>query len=534
MDLVEARLKTLHGKAAQAALPLINRGIEREALRVRPDGLLSQRPHSRELGSKLTHRWITTDFSEAQLELITEVSQSIDGALNQLEQIHKFVYSTLEDELLWGASMPCILTGDSDIPLAYYGQSNLGRLKTTYRNGLGLRYGRAMQTISAVHYNFSLPMALWQSLHEADTGRSGPDANFISARYFDGIRNFRRWSWLPIYLFGASPAVCRSFVAEQPHGLQSMDGSSLVAPWGTSLRNGDLGYQSNTQTESVHVSYNSLEGYVHGLVKAITSPYPTYTELGRKSSDVFPQVNDSILQSEAEFYATARAKRVTRSGESFLLNLLESGVEYIEVRLLDIDPYHPLGIAPQTLRFMDTFLLWTLIEDSPQHTEENQRRIFENLVRTVYNGRKPNLALIDIETGRDRSLKSWANEFLQRMQPVAEALNSAYGNSCYTDSLAAQQSKVDDAENTPSGRLLSDMREQEASFFQLVLNHTISHKNTLMSRPLSPETLDLFHQESRLSLERQTIRESHKEMDFSSYLEKLACDYRELENQLSC
>ncbi len=155
MDPFDKRLAALTPDVLGALL----RGIEKEGLRVRPDGMLSDTPHPPGLGSALTHPRITTDFSESQLELITGVHPHVDGCLAELTELHQVVYRHLGDELLWCASMPCKLPADDEIPLGRYGSSNVGRLKTAYRQGLAHRYGRRMQTISGIHYNFSLPEA---------------------------------------------------------------------------------------------------------------------------------------------------------------------------------------------------------------------------------------------------------------------------------------------------------------------------------------------------------------------------------------
>ena len=220
-------------KASAAELLTFNRGIEREALRVSPAGSLAQTPHPAAFGSKLTHPKVTTDFSEAQLELITPVVRSTRAAIDDLDQIHRYLYKELGDELLWSASMPCVLENDDVIPLAYYGTSNLGRLKTTYRSGLGYRYGRAMQTICAVHYNFSFADSFWQWLKSAENSDES-DKDYTTRRYFDLMRNFRRWSWLLTYLFGASPAVCNSFVQQREHELIRFDEGTFYLPHATS------------------------------------------------------------------------------------------------------------------------------------------------------------------------------------------------------------------------------------------------------------------------------------------------------------
>src|SRR5919205_1248823 len=238
----------------------MRRGIEKESLRVRPDGTLAQTPHAPALGAALTHPHITTDFSESQLELITGVHASVEGCLQELTEIHQAVYRHIGDEVLWCASMPCNLPADHLIPIGRYGISNVGRAKTVYRLGLAHRYGRRMQAISGIHYNFSLP-------------------GVTSEQYFALIRNFRRWSWLLLYLFGASPAVCSSFVAGRPHELSELAPGTHYAPHGTSLRMGRLGYQSDAQT-SLRVTYNNLEDYTASLYDALTRPYAPYERIG--------------------------------------------------------------------------------------------------------------------------------------------------------------------------------------------------------------------------------------------------------------
>jgi len=193
----------------------LRRGIEKESLRVRPDGTLADTPHPAGLGAALTHPHITTDFSEAQLELITGVHASVDACLDELVQIHQVVYRQLGEDLLWCTSMPCKLPDEDQIPLGRYGNANIGRLKTVYRQGLSYRYGRRMQTISGIHYNFSLPVAAWAILKETDKDRSAAEA-YQDSGYFSLIRNFRRHSWLLLFLLASSPAAFSPFLAGRP------------------------------------------------------------------------------------------------------------------------------------------------------------------------------------------------------------------------------------------------------------------------------------------------------------------------------
>ena len=176
------------------------KGIEKESLRVQPDGYLSDRPHPVVLGSALTNRFVTTDFSEALLEFVTPSFSNTWEVLRFLCDIHQFSYELMGDELLWATSMPCRIPDDLGIPLAYYGQSNVGRMKTIYRNGLGLRYGRTMQTIAGVHFNYSLPVSFWPVYMQLEKSRAA-EVDFRSDAYLGLVRNFRRLGWLILYLF---------------------------------------------------------------------------------------------------------------------------------------------------------------------------------------------------------------------------------------------------------------------------------------------------------------------------------------------
>jgi len=356
-------IEQLTNTASISLLHGIGRGIEKESLRIQPDGKLAQSEHPRSLGAALTHPRITTDFSEALLEFITDVHYDIDSLLEELEDIHRFVYSQLNEEYLWVASMPCILQGDNNIPVAQYGSSNIAKMKTIYRVGLGHRYGRLMQTIAGIHYNFSMPERFW-CWYKEQQGDTGSLQDFKTKAYFSLIRNFHRYSWLLVYLFGASPAVCKSFLSGRNHQLQPFDEYSLHASEGTSLRMGDLGYQSSAQDE-LKVSYNSLEDYLESLQKAISESHPDYEEIGIKQDSEYLQLSTNLLQIENEFYSSIRPKRVTKSGEAPHKALLEQGVEYIEIRCIDVNPYHPLGIDAEQIRFFDTFLIFCLLEDSP-------------------------------------------------------------------------------------------------------------------------------------------------------------------------
>ena len=333
----------------------------------------------------------------------------VEACLAELTQIHQFVYRTLAaigDERLWVGSMPCGLPTDETIPLGGYGASNIGRAKSVYRMGLGHRYGRRMQTISGIHYNWSLP-------------------GLGNDEYFALIRNFRRHAFLLLYLFGASPAVCSSFVAGREHGLQTLSEYTRYLPHATSLRMGRLGYQSEAQA-TLAVSYNSLESYAASLHDALTRPYPAYEKIGiRNLGGEYNQLATTLLQIENEFYGTIRPKRVIRTGERPLHALRERGVEYIEVRCMDLDPFVPVGIAAATMRFLDVFLLHCLLADSPPDTPAEIAALGRNQHRTASHGREPGLRLE--RGGQEVLLTDWAAELLQQCAPIAAALDAVHG-----------------------------------------------------------------------------------------------------------
>ena len=443
-------IATFHSFPDAARLAGIRRGIEKEGLRALGNGALALTPHPAALGSAFTHPHITTDFSESQLELITGAPLKVEDCLGELRRVHQYVLRVLseqtEPELMWASSMPCRLPPDETIPLGRYGTSHAGRAKSVYRMGLGHRYGRRMQTISGIHYNWSLP---------------GVD----NEGYFALIRNFRRHAFVLLYLFGASPALSPCFVEGRQHQLQPMgnEGKALYLPYATSLRMGRLGYQSDAQA-SINVSYNGLDGYANSLYEALTQPYSAYQLVGvRNPGGEYNQLGTSLLQIENEFYGTIRPKRTTRSGERPLHALRERGVEYVEVRLMDINPYEDVGISESTMRMLDVFLLHCLLKDSPPDTPQEIQSLKRNQHLVAESGRQPGLRLQRGE--REVEMLSWADEVLQECRPLAQALDQVNGTQAYSQALQQAMARVQDGSTTPSAQVLRDMEQTYACNF---------------------------------------------------------------------
>ena len=501
MNKIEERLRTL----SPAVLKGIRRGIEKESLRVRPEGKLALTSHPLALGSALTHPHITTDFSESQLELITGVHTGIESCLDELTRIHQVVYRALGDEMMWCASMPCGLPADDAIPIGRYGRSNVGRMKTVYRTGLSHRYGRRMQMISGIHYNFSLPDTIWPI-----AGLGEPNE-----AYFALIRNFRRNAWLLFYLFGGSPAVCASFVEGRSHELHGLGGGTFHLPYATSLRMGRLGYQSDAQA-ALAVSYNNLENYGASLFDALTKPYPPYEEIGIHDADDYHQLATSLLQIENEFYGKIRAKRVIHPGERPLHALRERGVEYIEVRLMDLDPFCAIGIGAATIRLLDVFLLHCLLEDSPPDTPQEIAAVGRNQNRVAARGRESGLRLE--RHGQEVGLLEWGRQLLSGCEPIAAALDAAHGGTGYRSALEAAVAALDDSERVPSARVLKEMRERyDGSFIRFCVAQSRRHATDIKAMPLPAEVAERFAGLAKESLEEQRIIEESDSMPFETY-----------------
>ena len=466
-------MSTLHERLAAYpadALGGIRRGIEKEGLRVLPHDGLALTPHPLALGSALTHPLITTDYSESQLELITGAHLRVQDCLDELTEVHQFVHHTLREhggELLWASSMPCGLPTDETIPIGRYGSSNVGRAKSIYRMGLGHRYGRRMQTISGIHYNWSMP-------------------GVTSEQYFALIRNFRRHAFVLLYLFGASPALCPCFVEGREHRLERMEGgSALYLPHATSLRMGRLGYQSDAQA-TLAVSYNGLTGYANSLHEALTKPYPAYETIGvRNPGGDYNQLGTSLLQIENEFYGTIRPKRTVRTGERPLHALRERGVEYVEVRLMDLDPFVPVGITAPTMRLLDVFLLHCLLSDSPPDTPAEIAEIKRNQHLTAERGREPGLQLT--RGGQAVALADWGAEVLDECVPLAAALDAAHGSRDYSAALSDARALMAAPGATPSARVLDAIRTVHAhSFEHFAHRQSEAARDALLGLPWTP------------------------------------------------
>jgi len=495
------------------------KGIEKESLRISKDGLISKKKHPKALGSALTHPYITTDYSEALIELITPPFADIKETLNYLQSIHQYVYQKLEDEILLSTSMPCGIKGDESIPIAEYGSSNVGRMKHVYRHGLWHRYGRTMQAIAGIHFNFSVPEGLWPVLHRQENSDLSLE-EFTASGYFGLVRNFQRMGWIILYLFGASPAICKSFFNSRPQLMaqfEEFDQGTLYHPYATSLRMSDIGYKSKNQA-NLRINYNSLPEYVDSLGHAIATPYPDYEKIGVVVDGEYRQLNANVLQIENEFYSIIRPKQIAQSCEKPTLALKRRGVRYVEMRSLDLDLFNPIGIDEDKARFIEALLLSCLLHDSPAMTEADFQTNNRNQLQVANQGRKPGLELE--RNHKSIPLQDWALEILDSMREICEVLDQGEDNKPYSKALCAQYGLVQNPDLTASARTLADMRQTGQPFSRFALNKSLAHAESFKDSLPDDVFTRQFNEMARQSLDKQAEMETKPQLPFAEFLQK--------------
>ncbi len=513
-DVLTTRLLRLASYPADNLLSGSRFGIEKESLRVTTDGTIATTPHPQALGSALEHRYITTDYSEALLEFVTPPVGSTWEALQFLCDLHQFAYAAVGDEILWPTSMPCAIASHDDVPLARYGSSNVGRMKTVYRSGLGYRYGRKMQAIAGVHFNYSPPESFWPAFQEIEGSRETA-MGFRSASFMGLVRNVRRLDWLLLYLFGVSPAVAASFPERRDTGLEKLDADTLYGRYATSLRMSDIGYQNSNQA-TICVSANSLDEYINDLSRAAHTLHAPYQQIGVRDDNGFRQLNANLLQIENEYYGAIRPKCVARTGERPTSALMRGGIEYVELRALDVSPYDPVGINEEQMRFLEVFLVYCLLEDSPPIDESERIANAANHAAVAAQGRRPGLELQRVRGLTE--LAEWARDICARVRAVAEFMDPD-GSRGYIAAVEAQVRVIDDPDLAPSARLLAELDESGRTFLEFAM--TTGREFAAYFQAMDPALnahWSSFVDESRDSLERQAAIEAADTLSFDQYV----------------
>lgn len=449
------------------------RGVEKENLRVSEGGRIATTPHPKGLGHSLTHTAITTDFSEGLLEFVTPPLASIDALEQQLLGLQQFALASIKPELLWASSMPPMVRDPLNIQIADFGRSDCGQRKRIYREGLALRYGKIMQVIAGIHFNFSFPADFMQQISQA-TGLEADDL------YMAQVRQLLRYMWLIPYLFGASPAAARSSVTGPlPACLNHYAPASVMGEYATSMRLGDLGYH-NKGRELINIDYSSVKAYAKSLHAATTTPFAEYADLVAQHSS-YRQLNANVLQIENEFYSPVRPKQVIKPGEAPSVALCERGVAYIELRALDLDPFTANGISQQTIAFLDIMMFHSMLSVSDSFKEGEFKLAEANLKQVAMQGRKPKLALQTLHGASP--MRDLAASYFAEFEQVASWLDQQVGGDFYRLHLAEQNKKFTQPELTPSARIASQLIEHTMEYDAWVLAQSEQHTAWLDGQP---------------------------------------------------
>ena len=510
---LQQRLQQVKNSPVAKTLASLQCGIEKEGLRVGVSGRVSHKDHPKSLGSSLTHGSITTDYSEALLEYITPVFQSPVAALDFMQELHSFSASQLHDagEYVWPASMPCYLDGEDDIRIADFGSSNTGKLKHTYRVGLAWRYGKIMQSIAGLHFNFSPQNNFWPAYQQLLSDEQSL-CDFQSSQYFGLIRNFRRHSWVLLYLFGASPALDASFVNGRDIDLEQGPDGCLVGPYATSLRMSDLGYNNKVQSV-LNLCFNDLDNYAKSLEHAISTPLSKYENLGVKVDGEYRQLNANLLQIENEYYSDIRPKRVTRPGQKPVHALKEGGVEYVEVRNIDLNPFLPLGIDAQQSQFINAFLTWCLFAQSPVISDQECEVVGINQAVVVRQGRKPGLMLQTC--GGEKSLQSLGLDIITNIRLVADVMPE---KEHVLAAISTMEARFKDVSLTPSAQVLAAMEQGNLSHQQLSFELAQKHQAYHLQQSLGLQRRQELSKQVSESIANQERIEAEQTEPFDDFL----------------
>ncbi|CAL4324641.1 glutamate--cysteine ligase [Buchnera aphidicola] len=466
----------------------IFRGIERETLRIKKNGQFSENKHPYLIGSSLTHRWITTDFSENLLEFVTPTSKNINYLLKFLQDVHSFVAYKIKNERMWPFSIPYSYNQSTPIKIAEYGQSQIGKIKNIYRKGLKNRYGDLINTISGIHYNFSLPKIFWKNWKKDTKNLNHMD--YVSCGYLNLIRNYYRFGWVISYLFGASPAISRYFLKNKKHKFKKNKEKILYLPWSTSLRLSDMGY-TKTSIIDLNILFNDLESYIKNLDKAIHTTSKKFSNIGMKNEKgEFLQLNTNILQMESELYTPIRPKRTTKPGESFLHALKNKGIEYVEIRSLDVNPFSPIGINKDQILILDLFLIWCALIDAPEMNKSNILLNNKNWENIIFEGRKPNQQIYINNQYETKLLTEIGEIIFQDLKKIARIMDFQSENFEYQEACKKTVLFFKNTELTYSAQLLKIIIKDGAKKTGLDLAnkyhnqfikkfHKNSHKNIL-------------------------------------------------------
>ncbi len=366
-------------------------GIEREALRVKEDGKLATTDHPYVFGNKLLHPYITTDFSESQPELITPAFQTTREAYSFLNALYDIVALEIGDEYLWPQSMPCDIPDEQYIPIAKYSDSKECKIAREYREKLFKKYGGKKQLISGIHYNFSFDEALFEKLYR----HQKPSISyklFKDDLYLKVARNYLRYRWLLIYLTGAAPIIHTSYTRECTKKLVPIQEDSFSNKGAVSYRNGECGYKNHTD---LFPDYTSVESYI---------------------ASIEDFVKENMIQSHKELYTQIRPK--AKDNKNLLSSLKNEGIQYIEIRSIDINPFEKSGMSMEDLEFTHVFMLYLLLKEETDYLDWQREALFNQKLISK-NGLESIMLKKD---GKSKDRSEWMLDILAQMNNMSQVL----------------------------------------------------------------------------------------------------------------
>lgn len=487
----------------------VNIGLERETLRVNQQtGRISNQDHPKAIGSALTHSHITTDFAEAMLEFVTNPVDSAEKALQELSDIQKFTLSQLDNEIFWPGSMPPFIASEDEIVIAKYGDSNDAKMKSLYRKGLSLRYGKMMQVISGIHYNFSLKDHLFKAFQEA-TDNHDSLAAFKTNRYLHACRNVSHYGFVIPYLLGASPVMDKSFLAGKDNHFESLNDTDSYLPKGESLRLSDIGYGNNKC--HFDVSFNNIEEFTKNIQFAISTPCNIFSQIPVIENGEYNQINNHILQIENEYYASIRPKQIMRKGENFLTALNKRGIEYIELRSIDINPLIAEGIDIDSMRFLQLFLTAAILTDAPELSQKEYEHNQKNLKIVAKTGLS--LDQLFTVTTQETTLKEALLAVTDWLTPIADLLGEKH-----QAALIKMIEKIEDPQKLPSTQVLAELQKSGQAYQAFFLEKANALYNDQYSTLDSAQTMH-FKTLAKEALAQQKSIEEQPQIPFSEYLD---------------
>lgn len=520
---VNQRAKSLVAQADTEWFSSRRVGLEKETLRIDADGKIAQTNHPTALGSALCNSQITTDFSEALLEMVTPPCTSVSQALNYMTGIHQFILPRLNDsEGLWNTSMPCVLDGDDSIRIGQYGRSHNGIMKHVYRRGLGLRYGRRMQAIAGIHFNYSMPEQSWPVWQQIHNQTNSAAHSTQTHGYFHMTRNLMRVGWLVPYLFGASPAICQTFLPSGADSdLATLNKHTRYAPFGTSLRMGEIGYRYKEDAPiDLSVRHDTFDNYLNDIYGHVSTVHGAYEKAGVRDDDgLYQQLNANKLQIENEYYSSVRPKQIPEKGEMPLLALKRTGIRYLELRSVDVNLYDSAGMHLEQLAMLELLMMFAWLSDSPPLTPADMDTNKHNVQTVAHRGREPGLTL----TCNNESIKlvDWGIAVLESLSEVAVWMDTVAADgrveNLYQSSLQAQLEKMRDSSLTPSARIVDEL-DGYGSFFKMAMDVSASHKQTLVDLPVDKQLHALLEQSVSDSIAAQQSMEAACVGSFDDFL----------------